>query len=489
MTILCLAEEVKDRRQEIETSLNLIELMETDIQTISFPQKDEINSFIDRIKKEVEQQIEEYRTNLLKQFEEKNQEKLNRLAQQSKQLERDLDCLENSVSFSRSFVRNASDDQIDSHSPLIIDQLDRLNSDQTFVCPPAVISHIEVIIEQENQTEEGGEEKQQHSIDILSILKQKIRITQKRSEHVFQAIKEANRLPFRIKSSPPRDYESMSTPDFIFGSEGRNPENLNWPMGIAIDPHTGNIVVANCTEPKINIFDQEGKFIKSFRYIEVIQPDTFHYAAVAIDRQSRIIVTDYNNHCLLFFDQEGNLIKSLGRIGSRDGEFNLLYGIAIDSHDRIIVGDYNNHRIQIFDEEGNHIKTFGRAGERLGEFNGNWGIAVDQFDRIIVGDYGNNRVHVFDQDGIPLFSIGSHDTLPGQFNYPYSFAVDHQNNIIVCDTHNNRIQVFDEEGHHIKSFGAGGPLPGQFSNPSGVVVDNQNRILICDSSNHRVQVF
>ena len=160
MEILCLTEEVKDRRKEIEITLNLVELMENEIQISSIHHKDEINASIDRIKRETERQIEEYRNSLLKQFEESTQQKLNLLAQQSKQLERDVDCLENCVSFSRSFVRNSTDDQFDFYSPLISDQLKRLNSDQTFVHPPVVLNQLESVISLYHTQNEGKEKKE-----------------------------------------------------------------------------------------------------------------------------------------------------------------------------------------------------------------------------------------------------------------------------------------------------------------------------------------
>jgi len=147
---LILIDRIENRGQDIETSLQIIELMKTDIQSSSLTQRDQIISLLDQIKlqhpdPESERQIEQHKQNLLQQLEDKSKEKLDRLAQQRKQLERDLDCLDNSVSFSRSLLKNARIDQLVSHLPLISDQLNRLKEDKSFNQPPVEQTVLEII--------------------------------------------------------------------------------------------------------------------------------------------------------------------------------------------------------------------------------------------------------------------------------------------------------------------------------------------------------
>ncbi len=97
---LSLIDSVQSRRQEIETSLKLIGLMETNVQLSYYTQVDQINKIKDI---------------LIDELGERSKDKLDRLSKQKKRLERDLKSLENSVSFSRFVVRNSTHDQFISH--------------------------------------------------------------------------------------------------------------------------------------------------------------------------------------------------------------------------------------------------------------------------------------------------------------------------------------------------------------------------------------
>ncbi len=331
-----LIKEVKDRRQDIETSLDLVGQAETKIQSSYFAEKQRIISFA----AQRHQDIEDHKKSLLKQLKDRSREKLDRLKQQRKQLETDLECVDNSVSFSESLVKNATDDQFVSHLPLVTDQLGRLKEGKSFKQTPVETKHLEMV-----------EEKKPFAsfADYLH----SIQVVETQSNDITQAINKAKWTPVSSSSSrviakaDPRDYNSIGTPKKVFGSNGSGPGQFNGPRGVAVDQH------------------------------------------------NRIIVCDTDNNRVQIFDDQGNHIKCFGSQGSGPGQLVGPWGVAVDQHKRIIVTEYNGHRVQIFDDQGKYIKCFGSHGSGPGQFSNTRRVAVDQHNNIIVVDCKGHRLQIF----------------------------------------------------------------------------------------------
>ena len=69
---------------------------------------------------------------------------------------------------------------------------------------------------------------------------------------------------------------------------------------------------------------------------------------VAVDDQGFIIVGDSGNNRIQVFNPDGSFLKSFGTWGAGEGEFKGLEGVAITSTGNILVCDRENHRIQMF---------------------------------------------------------------------------------------------------------------------------------------------
>ena len=61
-----------------------------------------------------------------------------------------------------------------------------------------------------------------------------------------------------------------------------------------------------------------------------------------------IIVADCHNHRVQVFDSNGTFLRSFGHEGEDAGEFNFPVGIAINKDRNIFVAESENNRIQIF---------------------------------------------------------------------------------------------------------------------------------------------
>jgi hypothetical protein len=79
---------------------------------------------------------------------------------------------------------------------------------------------------------------------------------------------------------------------------------------------------------------------------------------VAVDRTGNILVSDTNNGRIEIFDQEGNYLGQFGSVGIGNGQFNQPYGLAFDSSGDLYIvdgglgsgvsDDTNNNRVEKF---------------------------------------------------------------------------------------------------------------------------------------------
>ncbi len=104
---------------------------------------------------------------------------------------------------------------------------------------------------------------------------------------------------------------------------------------------------------------------------------------------------DSGNFRVQIFDPEGKFIRSFGGVGSEAGTFARPKGIALDSEGHIYVIDAAFANFQIFDEYGNSLLSVGSNGIEPGMFVLPFGIAIDGKDKIYVVDQINKRVQIF----------------------------------------------------------------------------------------------
>ncbi|MDZ7990980.1 MAG: scytonemin biosynthesis PEP-CTERM protein ScyF [Nostoc sp. EfeVER01] len=262
------------------------------------------------------------------------------------------------------------------------------------------------------------------------------------------------------------------TYDRSIGSPGFGPGELFVPQGIAVDSQ-GNTLIANGRginpadgTPNYNLGNKIEKFSPSGQYIGAIgsggtgpgqfdEPTTVDFNPVTGD----LYAGDVYNNRINQFDSQGNFIRSFA-----NGEFTPLVpgrfffgpsGVTFDKTGNVYVGDFNGERILKFTSDGQQIGVIGGAnGSAPGQFQGVAGVRISPVSgNIFVADQYNNRVQVLDPNGNPLLAFGSAGSEPGQLLQPIGIEVDDQENVYVADSINSRVQVFDKNGNFLTSYG------------------------------------
>ncbi|XP_053965222.1 RING finger protein nhl-1 isoform X2 [Anastrepha ludens] len=275
---------------------------------------------------------------------------------------------------------------------------------------------------------------------------------------------------------------------FQLGGRGSEPGSFTWPRGVAVGPDN-SFIVADSSNHRVQVFDSNGIFVKSFGEFGLRAGEFDCLAGVAINRIGQYIIADRYNHRIQVLDPQGRFLRAFGSQGMTDGKFNYPWGIATDSLGFIYVCDKENHRVQVFQSDGTFVGKFGKLGPLEGELEHPHYIAVSNTNRVIVSDSNNHRIQIFDVNGKVLKTIGTEGSDDGQLKFPRGIAVDDQGYIIIADAGNNRIQIFSPDGTFLRAFGSWGSGRSEFKGLEGVGVMSNGNILVCDRENHRVQVF
>jgi aldose sugar dehydrogenase len=276
---------------------------------------------------------------------------------------------------------------------------------------------------------------------------------------------------------------------------GRGHEQLRGSDGIAVDPSSGNVYVADTDNHRIKVFSSNGTFILGWGKYGGGNGSLRSPEGIAVDPSSgNVYVADTANHRIQVFSSNGTFILGWGKYGgAANGTFSHPQGIFVDQGGNVYVADTANNRIQVFSNDGTFITRFPASWGRYGTANGTLaspeGIAVDQGGNVYVADTANNRIQVFSSNGTFITKWGRYGTDNGSLRSPEGIAVDQGGNVYVADTANHRIQVFSSNGTFITKWGIYGRSEVGLRFPAGIAVDQGGNVYVADTANNRILAF
>lgn len=168
------------------------------------------------------------------------------------------------------------------------------------------------------------------------------------------------------------------------------------PSGLAIDRANRRLYVADAAKHQILSYSTVDGSPRPPIGKRGSEPGEFNFPTnLAVDGRGRLYVTDTLNFRIQIFNAEGKFVKTFGTLGDSPGYLNRPKGVGVDSQGHIYVIDASFNNFQIFDEDGQLLLYVGVGGNRPGEFFLPAGLSIDEQDRIYVADQGNSRIQVF----------------------------------------------------------------------------------------------
>lgn len=254
----------------------------------------------------------------------------------------------------------------------------------------------------------------------------------------------------------------------VWGQTGTGQLEFNSPYGVAIEPSTGDLYVAERGNRRIQRITSTGQFVMGWGTPGAGNGDFASPIGIAADAGGHVYVVDHGNNRVQKFrvTQAGGswdvqFIKAWGGEGAGNGQFNAPYGLALDPAGNVWVADGGNHRLQKFDPDGNFLEAFGTAGREPGQFvtpvwisfdaSGAFYVAETNSDPLdpAAADLAHQRIQKFNPDGSPALQWGQYGEGGGQFRLPFAAVADPAGNVYVSDYYNTRVQKF--------AFGSGSP--------------------------------
>ena len=224
---------------------------------------------------------------------------------------------------------------------------------------------------------------------------------------------------------------------------------------MAIDPSTGNLIVSDTYNFRIEEFTSGGTFqwAEGMRdNVSSTMPYGFNYPmGMAAEPDGSILTVDSYNQAIHKYDSSGNQIWTY--IGTGTKALNHPEGIAVGSGGTVYVADYLKKRVVTLDDMGTSVKWLGTFGSGLNQPSG---VAVDAATgNVFVSDFAGADVVEFNAAGAAVRTIGAAGSSQALAT-PADVVLD-GTYLYVSDSKLNQVLVYAEaDGYHRECSAAPG---------------------------------
>ena len=309
--------------------------------------------------------------------------------------------------------------------------------------------------------------------------------------------------------------------------------SINNPIGVAMIPSSGMIVVADTSNNRIRLLNSTSGAVTTLAGSGAADfadgpgaAARFHYpnGVAVMPSSGLIVVADSWNHRIRLVNPATGAVTTLAGSGSAtfaDGadvsaSFCNPQGVAvIPISGVIVVADYSNHRIRLIDFNSRAVTTLAGSGDNsfadgtgaTAKFSYPQGVSViPSSGLIVVADAGNNRIRLVDPtsgvvttlagSGTAAFADGTGTA--AKFYYPIGVTVmPLSNTIVVADASNNRIRLVNPNSRAVttlagsgnQAFADGVGTAASFNYPQGVAaMPSSDLIVVTDYGNNRIRL-
>jgi peptidylamidoglycolate lyase len=133
-----------------------------------------------------------------------------------------------------------------------------------------------------------------------------------------------------------------------FGQKGTPPNDtrpgyLNVVHGIAVDPITHRVYVSDRGNRRLQVFDENGKFIQQWPFAT---PSSVNFLYISADRH--LWAFEDTTSKVVEYDLDGHLLYAWGTLGDFPGGLFNMHGMSVDQEGNLYVAEVANGRVQKF---------------------------------------------------------------------------------------------------------------------------------------------
>ena len=207
------------------------------------------------------------------------------------------------------------------------------------------------------------------------------------------------------------------------------------PIGIA-STQDGKILVSDSALGFIAVLSPDGGPLSRMGSDVLSRP-----TGIAVDPDTgRIFVADTPDDNIKVFASDGHFITTLGKSGTAPGEFNGPTYLNFD-HGRLYVTDTLNARVQVLAVDGSPVSSLGDRGLYVGNLVRPKGVTTDADGNVYIVESYFDHLLIYDMNGEFLLPIGGSGSAPGQFFLPAGAWSDQDGRIFIADMYNGRIVI------------------------------------------------
>jgi DNA-binding beta-propeller fold protein YncE len=231
--------------------------------------------------------------------------------------------------------------------------------------------------------------------------------------------------------------------------EAHEDYNFVSPVGVAIAKNGDVLATDTDLKRVIRLDAKTGNPIGEFGFEDLERP-----TGLAVDPFSGLVfVADTEEHNIKVFGGSGKLVQIIGQLGEKPGEFNTPTDLAFIG-DKLYVTDTFNARVQAFDNQGKFIKFVGKRGRYLGNLVRPKGVTADSEGNVYIVESFHDYLLIYNQNSEFLLPIGGTGVGVGEFYLPAGVWSDHRDRIYVADMFNGRVAIFQYlQGKGLKGSG------------------------------------
>ena len=232
-----------------------------------------------------------------------------------------------------------------------------------------------------------------------------------------------------------------------------------------------------------------------------MQPGNMH-GAVQVDARGFIYFSAESEHAILVFDQNGKFIRSFGKEWKTDKPGEGIHGMQLVNEggkEFIYLTHLDRHQFARITLQGETVWVKGYPEQsglyaKADEFKPT-GIAVaPNGDFYVTDGYGKNYIHHYNARGEYVNSWGGKGAEDGKFNTPHAIIVDTRGKeplVLVTDRAQHRLQWFTLDGKHVRTLPGDNdllrlPATLHIRGTDLVVGDLSGRVTILDKDNKLV---